>query len=165
VTLPTRVQRRLELAANLHPDDDTGDRDLLRQHGWHLVHPHDVAGSPAAYRRYLHGSWAEFGCPKPIYRELRSGWFSDRSACYLASGRPVVFEDTGIGEWLPAGAGLLLFHDVEQAAAALAELHRDWPRHSRAARALAEEFLDGRRCLAAMLDASAAGGPSALTSP
>jgi hypothetical protein len=162
VTLPTRVDRSLELAANIHPDDHTGDRDLLRRHGWRLVHPHDVAGSPAAYRDYLHGSWAEFGCPKPIHRELRSGWFSDRSACYLASGRPVLFEDTGIGAWLPAGAGLLLFRDLEEAVAALAELERDWPRHSRAARALAEEFLDGRRCLPAMLDASAARGPAAV---
>ena len=156
VTMPMRVDRPVELAANIRPDDDTGDRELLRRHGWRLVHPHDVAGSPSAYRDYLRRSWAEFACPKPIHRQLRSGWFSDRSACYLASGRPVVFEGTGIGTSLPAGAGLLLFHDLEQAVAALREVERDWARHSRAARALAEEFLDGRRWLSAMLEASAA---------
>jgi hypothetical protein len=155
VTTPVRVGRPFELAANIHPEDHTGDRDLLRRHRWHLVHPHDVAASPAAYRDYLRRSRAEFACPKPIHQELRTGWFSDRSACYLASGRPVVFEDTGIGERLPAGAGLLLFRDLEQAVAAVTEVDRDWPRHSRAARALVEEFLDGRRCLPAMLEASA----------
>ena len=161
VTMPTRVGRPFELAANIHPEDHTGDRDLLRRHGWRVVHPHDIAASPAAYGDYLRRSRAEFACPKPIHRELRTGWFSDRSACYLASGRPVLFEDTGIGERLPAGAGLLLFRDLEQAVAAVTEVDREWARHSRAARALAEEFLDARRCLPAMLEASASPGPSA----
>ena len=165
ITVPTRVGRSFELAANIHPEDRTGDRDLLRRHGWRLVHPHDVAASPAAYRDYLRHSRAEFGCPKPIHRELRTGWFSDRSACYLASGRPVVFEDTGIGERLPAGAGLLLFRDLEQAVVALTEISQDWARHSRAARALAEEFLDGRRCLPAMLEASATSNLAATPAP
>lgn len=158
VSAPARAGRPFELAANIHPDDHTGDRELLRRHGWRLVHPHDVAGSPAAYGDYLRRSRAEFGCPKPIHRELRTGWFSDRSACYLASGRPVLFEDTGIGESLPTGAGLLLFRDLEEAVAAVAEADRDWARHSRAARALAAEFLDGRRRLPAMLEASSAAG-------
>jgi hypothetical protein len=159
--VPTRTRRPFELAANIDPGDRTGDRELLRQHGWRLVDPHRVARSPAAYRDYLLGSRAELGCAKPIHRALRTGWFSDRSAGYLASGRPVLFEDTGIGDRLPTGAGLVLFREPDEAVAAVHEIDRDWARHSRAARALAEEFLDARRCLPAMLDASAAPAPAA----
>jgi hypothetical protein len=153
--LPLRAGRPFELAANIHPEDSTGDRELLHKHGWRLVDPHHVAGSPAAYHDYLRRSRAEFGCAKPIHRELRTGWFSDRSAGYLASGRPVVFEDTGIGERLPTGVGLMLFRQLEEAVAAVSEIDSDWKRHSRAARELAEEFLDAGRCLPAMLEASA----------
>ena len=154
--LPRRAGRAFELAVNLAPDDRTGDRERLLANGWRLVHPHVVAGSPSHYQRYLAASRAEIACPKPIHRELRTGWFSDRSACYLASGRPVLFEDTGTGAWLPAGRGLILVRGVEEAAAAVAAIDADWARHSRAAREIAAEFLDARRCLPAMLDASLA---------
>jgi hypothetical protein len=154
-SLPRRTGRAFELAVNLDPDDVSGDRERLLADGWRLVDPHDVAASPSEYQRYLAASRAEFACPKPIHRALRTGWFSDRSACYLASGRPVLFEDTAVGERLPAGSGLLLFRGGEEAVAGVAEIDGDWARHSRAARALAEEFLDARRCLPAMLEASA----------
>jgi hypothetical protein len=162
--LPARTGRRFELAADLRAGDPTAacateraqataaDRELLQHHGWRLVDPHRVASSLATYRDYLRRSRAELGCPKPIHRAMRTGWFSDRSAGYLASGRPVLFEDTGIGEWLPTGAGLVLFRELDEAVAAVAEIDRDWTRHSRAARALVEEFLDARRCLPAMLE-------------
>jgi hypothetical protein len=163
--LPGCAGRSFELAANIHPADRTGDRERLAQHGWRLVDPHRVAGSPVAYRDYIGRSRAEFACGKPIHRELRTGWFSDRSACYLASGRPVLFEDTGIGERLPTGHGLCLFRDAEGAARAVMDIDRQWARHSRAARALAEEFLDARRCLPAMLEASAAREPCRPASP
>jgi hypothetical protein len=156
--VPARTGRSFELAANIHPDDRTGDRERLAAHGWRLVDPHRVAGTPAAYRDYIARSRAELGCAKPIHRELRTGWFSDRSACYLASGRPVLFEDTGVGARLPAGAGLCLFHDAEGAAAAVADIDGEWTRHSHAARALAQDFLDARRRLPAMLEASAVAG-------
>jgi hypothetical protein len=152
--LPGRTGRPFELAVNLHPGDDTGDRERLRQHGWRRVHPPDVAGSPETYRRYVARSRAELGCPKPIHRALRTGWFSDRSAGYLASGRPVLFEDTGLADRLPAGKGLLLFRDPDEAAAGVAEIDARWELHHRAARAIAEEFLDARRVLPAMLEAS-----------
>ena len=84
--LPRVVGRRFELAMNLPPRDRTDDRELLRGAGWRLVHPHRVARIVSGYQRYLRRSRAEFGCPKPIHRELRTGWFSDRSACSLASG-------------------------------------------------------------------------------
>lgn len=158
LTLPRCAGRSFELAVNLGPDDRTGDRELLLAHGWRLAHPHTVAASPSDYQRYIAASRGELGCPKPIHRALRTGWFSDRSACYLATGRPVLFEDTGLADRLPTGCGLVLFRDVDEAATGVAEIDADWARHSRAARRLAEDVLDARRCLPAMLDASAARG-------
>jgi hypothetical protein len=151
--LPPLAGRPFELAANMHPKDRAVDRGLLQQHGWHVVHPHRVARTIRGYRRYIQRSRAEFGCPKPIHRELRSGWFSDRSACYLASGRPVLIEETGLSDHLPTGEGLLVYRDMAEAIAGVAEIDGDYARHQRAARRLAEDTLDSRRCLAAMLAA------------
>jgi hypothetical protein len=151
--LPLRTGRPFELAVHLHPDDHTGDRDLLQEHAWHPIHPYRVAGSPATYRRYIRDSRAEFCCPKPIHRELRTGWFSDRSAAYLASGRPVLMEDTGVADHLPGGEGLLFFRDVDEAAAAVEAIDADYARHAHASRELAETYLDSRRSLERMLSA------------
>jgi hypothetical protein len=149
--LPRHCKRPLELAANILPTDDTGDRELLEGCGWKLVEPWRVAASPHDYQTYIARCRAEISCPKPIYRELSTGWFSDRSACFLASGRPVLAEDTGFPEHLPSGEGLLAFHDSAEAAAGVAEIDADYPRHMRAARQLAEEHLDSSRILPAML--------------
>jgi hypothetical protein len=151
--LPHRAGRPFELAANIHPADDTDDRELLQANGWRLVHPHVVAASPAAYQAYLARSRAEICCPKPIFRELRTGWFSDRSAGYLASGRPVLAEDTGFSDFLPTGAGLIAFRDMAEAIAGVAEIDRNYARHQAAARALAENCLDSRKTLPLMLAA------------
>ena len=107
--MPARVRRPFELAANIHPNDPTGDRELLLRMGWKMVNPHRVARSPVDLSKIHQAIRAEFSCPKPIHRELKTGWFSDRSACYLASGRPVLAEDTGFSEHLPTGRGLLCF--------------------------------------------------------
>ncbi len=112
-----------------------------------------VAGTVSGYQRYLRRSRAEFGCPKPIHRALRTGWFSDRSACYLASGRPVLIEDTGLSDHLPTGEGLLVFRDIAEAVAGVEEIDRHYARHHRAARGLAQDVSDSRRCLPAMLAA------------
>lgn len=152
--LPRLAGRPFELAVYLHPRDRTGDRERLRSHGWRLVHPYRAVRSVGAYQRYIARSRAEFGCPKPIHRQLRTGWFSDRSAAYLASGRPVLLEDTGFGAYLPTGQGLLTFRDLEEARAGVAMIDADYERHCQAARRLAEEYLDSRRWLTAMLEAS-----------
>jgi hypothetical protein len=151
--LPNRTGRRFELAANIDPNDETGDREALRDHGWKLVDPHSVVPAPGEYQRYIRASRAEIACPKPIYRELKTGWLSDRSVCYLAVGRPVLCEDTGFSDHLPTGEGLLAFQDLDGAAEAVARVDRDYKRHTRAARDYAEEFFDSRRCLTAMVDA------------
>jgi hypothetical protein len=156
LALPRRARRPFELAANMHPDDPSGDRERLTEHGWRLVHPYDVVASPDAYRAYIAASRAEICCPKPIFTALRTGWVSDRSVCYLASGRPVVAEDTGFSDFLPTGAGLVAFTTPDEAAEAVAAVDADYPRHHRAARDLAEAHFDARRCLEAMLSASAA---------
>jgi hypothetical protein len=96
---------------------------------------------------------AEISCPKPVFRELKTGWFSDRSACFLASGRPVLALDTGFSDYLPTGNGLLAFHDVPEAVAGVSAIDSNYAHHMRAARQLAEEFLDSQKCLKGMLAA------------
>jgi hypothetical protein len=151
--VPRQAGRSFELAANIHPRDITGDRELLLQNGWRLVHPHRVARSPALYQEYLKNSRAELSCPKPIYRDLKTGWFSDRSACYLASGRPVLAENTGFSEHLPTGIGLLAFSSLEEALAGVVEIDGNYQKHMRAARELAVEYLDSKKWLPIMLAA------------
>lgn len=152
IKLPRLSQRSFELAANISIKDKTGDRELLKSHDWRLVHPHRVAASPSAYQKYISRSRAEFCCPKPIHRELRSGWFSDRSAAYLAAGRPVLAEETGFSDHLPTGNGLLTFENEKEALAGIKEIDANYAHHSRAARALAVEFFDSRKVLKDMLN-------------
>jgi len=151
--LPRIAQRSFELAANIGLYDLGGDRRLFRENGWRIVDPHEVAASPAQYQEYIRASRAEFMCPKPIHVEMKTGWFSDRSIAYLASGRPVLAEDTGFTERLPTGAGLLVFRDIKEAVMATAEIDGNYSRHSRAAREIALDLFDSRRCLPAMLSA------------
>ena len=155
VELPRRSEARFELALGIHPDE-VDDLRALRGNGWSLVDPYEVAGTPADYAAFVRGSKGELGVAKSGYVDSRSGWFSDRSACYLASGRPVVAQDTGFAESLPAGEGLLRFETVEEAAAAVAEVEADPARHGRAARELAEEHLDSRQVLPRLLERLAA---------
>jgi hypothetical protein len=148
--LPRLSADRFLLALAVHPGE-TSDLEAMRAHDWELVDPADVAGTPALYQRFVSGSRAEFGLAKSGYVDSRSGWFSDRSACYLASGRPVLAQDTGFGRYLPAGKGLLAFGDVEEAAAAVAEVRRDYAAHSDAAYELAREHFDSDRVLSRLL--------------
>jgi hypothetical protein len=143
---------RFELALGIHPDESP-DLAALAQHGWKLVDPAVVAATPDAYAEFVRGSWAELGVAKSGYVASRCGWFSDRSLCYLASGRPVVAQDTGFGDDVPSGEGILAFSDVEGAAAAVDEVRGDYARHRRAARELAEEVFASERVLSRLLEA------------
>ena len=153
VDLPARTGRAFELAAFIGEKDPSHDREALRNGGWRIVDPHKVAGTPETYRGYLRASRAEISCPKPIFRELNTGWFSDRSVCYLALGRPVVAEDTGFGDAVPTGRGVVKFRDLVEAQAAVAEIDRDYSLHSRWARELACDLFNSDRQLKAMLAA------------
>jgi hypothetical protein len=138
------TEQPLELAANTGPKDEP-DMDLMRASGWRVRHALDVASDPDTYRAYVRGSRGEFSCAKPSCMYLRNGWVSDRTLCYLASGRPAVVQDTGPNPQLDGGEGLLRFTTVPEAAAALDAVAADYEHHRRAARALAEEHFDARR--------------------
>jgi hypothetical protein len=156
IELPRLSEGRFQLALGIHPDEES-DLAALRACGWELLDPLSVAGTPEAYARFVHGSKAELSIAKSGYVVSRSGWFSDRSACYLASGRPVVAQETGFGPSLPAGQGLLTFESLADAAGAVDEVRSAWWRHSDAARQLAEEHFDGRKVLARLLETLASG--------
>jgi hypothetical protein len=149
--LPRLTQARFELALGIHPDE-VEDLRALNESGWNLIDPYEVAGTPADYASFARGSKAELCVAKSGYVNSRSGWFSDRSAAYLASGRPVVAQDTGFADALPIGEGLLRFASVEDAAAAIALTEADLSRHAAAARELAEEHLDARKVLSRILE-------------
>jgi hypothetical protein len=149
--LPARASARFRLALGIHPDERE-DLAALARHGWELTDPLAAAGRPRDYRAFVQRSWAEFGVAKLGYVASRCGWFSDRSLCYLASGRPVVAQDTGFGDWLPAGEGVLAFSDADGAAAAVESLRSGYARHRQAARALAEDVFRADRVLGGLLE-------------
>lgn len=150
--LPRRAGGSFELALDIHPQD-AADADLLRAGGWRLVPPASVASAPGEYRRYIQASDAEIMIAKGMYVDSRSGWLSERSLCYLASGRPVLAQDTGFSELYPVGEGLLAFATMDEAAAGIDAIRADPARHARAARALAEEHFDSDKVLTNLLDA------------
>lgn len=155
VDLPRHTNARFVLAMQTHAGEGR-DIAALAESGWEFVDPVVVAATSDDYRRFVQGSRAEIGIAKSGYVVSRCGWFSDRSACYLASGRPVVAEDTGFTQFLPTGEGLFAFNDEDGALAAISQLQSDYARHSRAARNLAEEYLDSDRVLTKLMEQIAA---------
>jgi hypothetical protein len=151
IDLPRIAGEAPELTLAIDPQDP--DRELLLDHGWRLEDPSHVS-TPGRFRAYVAGSLAEFSCAKGGYVGTRSGWFSDRSACYLAAGRPVVLQSTGFEDLLPVGEGVFAVHDTEEAAAAMAEIRGDYGRHAHAARELAREFFNAETLMARMLEES-----------
>jgi hypothetical protein len=147
--LPRRTAQSFELAVNV---DGAEDRERLARHGWRVVSPFAFSlDTFGAYPGYIRASRGEVTVAKDQNVRLRSGWFSERDACYLASGKPVVAQDTGFGGALPVGEGLFAFADVDAAAAAIEAINADYPRHAKAARAVAEEFFEASRVARALL--------------
>ena len=130
--------------------------DEVRDAGWRVLDPETCAPDWRTYRSFIEASRGEFSIAKETYVKARTGWFSCRSACYLAAGRAVVTQDTGWSKYLPAGEGLLAFDDIEGAADALARVESAPPRHSRAARDIAEEHFASARVLGSLLASLAA---------
>ena len=151
ISLPTMTAQRFAPALRIHPDETT-DLEALASHGWRLVDPAEVAGDPASYQAFIQGSKAEFGIAKSGYVVSRCGWFSDRSACYLASGRPVIAQETGFSAFLPTGEGLFAFETAEEVLASIETMNADYARHARTARGLAEDYLDSDMVLSRLLD-------------
>jgi hypothetical protein len=149
IDLPQRVSVPLEICLLINSNEKA--RCELEQHNWRLVSPHHHVSTPDAYRSYILGSRAEFTVAKGGYVAGRTGWFSDRSACYLAAGRPVIAQDTGIGKYLPTGSGLLTFTDMDSAAQAINDVESDYRHHAVAAASFAREFLDSDLVLERLL--------------
>ena len=150
ITLPARSQQRMLLAFAANPGE-MKDLSRFAAEGWQLVNPETVAGTPDQYREFIQGSLAEFGIAKSGYATARCGWFSDCSVCYLASGRPVIAQETGFSSFLPTNEGLFAVETEDDALAAMDVVVRDYPRHSRAARQIAEEYFDADKVLPFLL--------------
>jgi len=143
--LPRHTSQRFELAVN-------GPMELLRGHGWNPTEAMRVSRTPGEYRDFIQHSRAEFGVAKHTYVASRSGWFSDRTECYLAAGRPALVQDTGWSAHLPSGEGLLAFSDREGALAGIDRINSDYARHARAARDVAQEHFAAPRILSRLID-------------
>jgi hypothetical protein len=150
VDLPGLTGQRFELAVDIHPSE-TRDLALLSDKGWSMVDPQIVAGDPLSYQSYIRRSQAEFSVAKDMYVRSRGGWISDRSLCYLASGKPVLTQETGLSRHYPTGEGLLTYSTLDEAVAGVEEIVRQPDKHARAARALAEEYFDSDKVLGQLL--------------
>jgi hypothetical protein len=151
MSLPTLTGARFTMALAIHPDEEK-DLSALAENRWALVDPQKAAGTPERYRSFIQGSRGELGIAKLGYVVSQSGWFSDRSVCYLASGRPVIAQETGFTRFLPSGEGLLSFDTTEDIVAAVEDVEGDYTRHSNTARAIAEEHFDSDRVLARLVE-------------
>jgi hypothetical protein len=148
--LPARSNATFELALDIH-EAERDDLRRLKMHGWTLADPAIVAGDPWRYRDYIARSKAELMVAKNMPVQANMGWFSDRSACYLASGRPVLAQDTGLESLLPIGEGLITFTTLEEAVAGVDAIVGDYDRHARAAREVAAEHFDSDVVLSHLL--------------
>lgn len=154
VSLPSLVNAEFEIALDIHAEE-TPDLELLEKHQWQLKDPNDVAGDASTFRSYVQDSGAEFSAAQGIYVETNSGWFSDRTVRYLASGKPALVQETGFSQNLPTGAGLISFETVEEAAAGAESIIEGYDEHCRAAREIAEKYFDCRVILGELLESVA----------
>jgi hypothetical protein len=146
IDLPRRNGAKFEVALQIDPADKK-DLDALLDHGWLLVDPKKACGTADAFRDYVASSGAEFSAAQGIYVDTHSGWFSDRTVRYLASGRPALVQDTGFSRHYPVSKGLVAFRDLEEAVAGAKAIEGDYEQHCLAARRLAEEFFDSDKVI------------------
>ena len=151
MSLPTRTKERFRLALAIDPGE-AKDLAALTVNRWELVDPAQVAGTPDDYQRFIQNSKGEFGIAKSGYVAARCGWFSDRSIGYLASGRPVLAQDTGFERFVPTGDGLFSFTDIDSVLVALEAVSRNYAHHARAARGIAEDYFDSDKVLTRLLE-------------
>jgi hypothetical protein len=151
IDLPQQTAQKFEIAMGMGPGMKR-PTELLQQKGWQIIEPSEHLPDPWKYRDYLRGSKGEWSVAKEGYVKSRSGWFSCRSACYLALGRPCVLQDTGWSRIYPTGDGLFAFNTIEEAINGIDSVNADYAKHSAAARRLAEDMFDARKVLSAMLD-------------
>jgi hypothetical protein len=148
--LPKRVPKaKFELAMHMNPDDP--ERERVQERGWQLADPHALVRTPGKYRQYLASALGEFTAIKGVDVSWRTGWLSDRAAAFLATGRPVITEDSGAGKFLPRESGFHFVTDLEQSVAAVKEVLANWPVRSRQARVCAVELFDSAKNLKKIL--------------
>jgi hypothetical protein len=148
--LPRLTPQPLELALFL-TDQDVEERQVMERHGWRIRHSRAVAGTPELYQAYIQRSRGEFSCAKPSCMKFQNAWISDRTLCYLASGKPVVVQHTGPSRVLPNGEGMFRFSTLAEAAEAVATVNADYERHCRAAREIAEAHFDSKQIMERIL--------------
>lgn len=149
--LPRQTTAPLELAICLGAGG-TGERAMLEERGWHVQDAWEITPMPWDYHRYIQSSLGEFSCAKPSCVRLQNAWISDRTLCYLASGKPAVVQHTGPSRFLPDRAGVFRFRDVEEAAQCLDMVAADYEHQCKLARALAEEHFDAQKVLRRVLE-------------
>ena len=150
IELSSRTPGPFELALNIHAAD-AKDREALERHGWRIVPP-AVASRPEDFQSYVQQAGAEFSVAQGIYVQTRCGWFSDRTAAFLATGKPALVQDTGFTRHLPTSEGLLAFQSLDEAIAGAAEITAHYERHCAAAREIAEAHFDSAKILRTLLD-------------
>lgn len=133
---------------------DAEDRSILEHYGWQVRHAYEVAGSPDTYQSYIQRSRGEFSCAKPSCMQFQNAWISDRTLCYLASGKPVVVQDTGPSSILPNGEGMFRFSTLDEAVDAFTEINANYEKHCQAARAIAETYFDAKPILEHILNSA-----------
>jgi hypothetical protein len=151
IELPKSCSHPFEMALKIHLDE-VDDLDRLRRNNWKIIEPADVASDPADFRRYVQNSKAEFSVAQGVYVDTNSGWFSDRTAAYLASGKPALVQDTGFSDTYPVGDGLVPFRTMAEAVAGAERIARDYEEHCHAARQIAEEYFDSDKVLGRLID-------------
>jgi hypothetical protein len=149
--LPQLTRQPLELALFLRTEKDAEERRALEKRGWRIRLSREVASTPESYQAYIQQSRGEFACAKPSYIKLETAWISDRTLCYLASGKPAVVQHTGPSAFLPDSEGLFRFSTPREAADAFEKINHDYARHSRVARQIAEDFFDAKKVLTEIL--------------
>lgn len=147
--LPQHVDSSLSIASDL--TSAQAERDLFKTSGWEMLYAPDICGGIATYKAFLHASRGEISPAKSGYVHTESAWFSDRTACYLALGKPAVVQETGWSNFLPVSGGILPFHDLSTAAEGIRAIEADYPFHAQAARQFAETHLDARKVITRLL--------------
>ena len=149
--LPRLAKQPLELALFLRTDQDAADRRFMEGLGWRIRPSRDLTKTPERYQSYIQASRGEFSCAKPSCLKFQNAWVSDRTLCYLASGKPVVVQNTGASGFLPNGDGMFRFSTLAEAAEGLAAVNADYERHCQAARQIAEAYFDAKQVLGRIL--------------
>ncbi len=146
---PRCAGERFELATDIQ---DRATRELFMRNSWRLTSPYEISIDWDAYRRYIQGSKGEFTVAKDQYVRLKTGWFSDRSASYLAAGRPVITQETGFTRFYGGKEGLFAFRSMDEIVDAVREINGNYERHSRAAFEIAKEYFEAEKVLASLLE-------------